>query len=283
MANSDVLIELRQLRGQVRDLNLARSGHDDVVRDLGDAVASLKKENAELREELGKRGVPASPVPLPRRRVGAWPQVKNRETSRGRPQTPPPATWNSFAILVDECTEEGDDARYHADCRQRFFSFRSLLGQAPTCRITEDTDEDHPFASVVKKMTADRSRMWNSIELLAPDTELNGDRLSRRTLIQKLQQTFDSELIVLSSPGIADIIAFRSCASQTLRLVNVDEDDSESIAMQASKQIIQDVKNMDMDKGHYNISISKDILQALERVGPGRIRTRDIELTTPRR
>ncbi|KAG0716242.1 hypothetical protein GWK47_010189 [Chionoecetes opilio] len=108
MADSDVLIELRQLRAQLRDLNLARSGHDDVVRDLGDAMASLKKENAELRELLGKRGVAASPVPLPRRSVGAWTQVKNKETGQGRPQTPPPATRNSFAILVDECTEEGD-------------------------------------------------------------------------------------------------------------------------------------------------------------------------------
>ncbi|KAG0711805.1 hypothetical protein GWK47_019819 [Chionoecetes opilio] len=107
MADSEVLSELKQLRGQVRDLNLARSGHDDVVRDLGDAIASLKKENAELREQR-KRGVPASPVPLPRRREGAWTQVKNKETGWGRPQTPPPATRNSFAALVDECTEEGD-------------------------------------------------------------------------------------------------------------------------------------------------------------------------------
>ncbi|KAG0712329.1 hypothetical protein GWK47_018739 [Chionoecetes opilio] len=109
MADGEVLSELRQLWGQVRDLILARSGHDDVVRDLGDAVASLKKENAEFRELLGKRGVKASPVPLPRRSVGAWTQVKNKENGRGRPQTPPPATRNSFAALVDECTEEGDD------------------------------------------------------------------------------------------------------------------------------------------------------------------------------
>ncbi|KAI9518252.1 hypothetical protein NQZ68_038918 [Dissostichus eleginoides] len=84
---------------------------------------------------------------------------------------------------------------------------------------------------------------------------------SSRTLIRHLQQTFGSDLLVLSSPGIADIIAFRSCASQTLRLVNDDEDDMESIAVKASKQIIQDVKNIDMDKGHYNISINKDMIK----------------------
>lgn len=35
----------------------------------------------------------------------------------------------------------------------------------------------------------------------------------------------------------------------------------ESIATKASKQIIQDVKNIDIDKGHYNTSINKDIIK----------------------
>ncbi|KAJ4934993.1 hypothetical protein JOQ06_007772 [Pogonophryne albipinna] len=50
-------------------------------------------------------------------------------------------------------------------------------------------------------------------------------------------------------------------AGATLQLVNDDEDDMESIAVKASKQIIQDVKNIDMDKGHYNISINKDMIK----------------------
>ncbi|KAJ4944771.1 hypothetical protein JOQ06_013311 [Pogonophryne albipinna] len=110
-------------------------------------------------------------------------------------------------------------------------------------------------------MTPDRSNMWNSVELFALYTDLHGDKLSRRTLIRQLQQTFGSDLLVLSSPGTADIIAFPSCASQTLRLVNDDEDDMESIAVKASKQITQDVINIDMDKGHYNISINKDMIK----------------------
>ncbi|KAK1900258.1 DUF21 domain containing protein [Dissostichus eleginoides] len=50
-------------------------------------------------------------------------------------------------------------------------------------------------------------------------------------------------------------------AGATFPLVNDDEDDMESIAVKAIKQIIQDVKNIDMDKGHYNISINKDIIK----------------------
>ncbi len=71
--------------------------------------------------------------------------------------------------------------------------------------------------SVVEKMKADRSRMWNSVELFALYTDLNEDKLSRRSLIRQLQQTFGRDILVISAPGISDIIAFRSCASQTLR------------------------------------------------------------------
>jgi len=45
--------------------------------------------------------------------------------------------------------------------------------------------------------------------------EFGGFELSRRTIICKLQEVFGDELIVLSTPGIANIIAFHSCASQT--------------------------------------------------------------------
>lgn len=188
---------------------------------------------------------------------------------------------NIKASLLDVCEKRNDDAsqsvqrrlqgalsdlpaadaRYHADCRQRFISFRSLLGQASTSRIAKETDDDRPFLSLVEKMKADRTRMWNSVSLFAVYEEFNGNRLSRRSLTQKLQQTFSSELIVLSSPGIANIIAFRSYASEALKLVNVEDDYLESIATKASNHIIQDVKKIDMNKGYYNISISKDIIK----------------------
>lgn len=75
----------------------------------------------------------------------------------------------------------------------------------------------------------DRSRIWNSVELFETYSEFGGVELSRRTLTCKLQEVFSDELLVLSSPGIANVIAFRSCASKTLRLVNDEEDDTEAV------------------------------------------------------
>ncbi|KAG0724403.1 hypothetical protein GWK47_005164 [Chionoecetes opilio] len=60
MAEIEVLGELSQLKAQVQVLTEARRGQDDVV-------ASFKIENAELRQLLGNRGVPTTPVPLEER------------------------------------------------------------------------------------------------------------------------------------------------------------------------------------------------------------------------
>lgn len=40
-----------------------------------------------------------------------------------------------------------------------------------------------------------------------------------------------------------------------------DGDEMETITTKASKQIIQDVKNIDIDKEHYNIRINKDVIK----------------------
>lgn len=135
-------------------------------------------------------------------------------------------------------------------------------GHASGFTNTQNTDEDFPFDSVVKMMMADHSRMWNSVELFTPYKELKGEKLTqRRALISQLQQTFGDDLLVLSSPGIANIVTFRSCASKTLRLVKDDEDEMEAIITKASEHIIQDLKNINLNKEHYDTSINKEIIK----------------------
>ena len=153
------------------------------------------------------------------------------------------------------------DARYHVDCRQRFVCFRSLPGQSVSDRSSEDSGDDKPFESLVDMINVDRSKLWNSVELFSAYTNLYGNKLSKRFLILQLQEKFGSDLLILSSPGIADIIAFRSHASKTLRLVNDDEDERETIAKKASEQIIQDMEDIVIDKEHYKIGINKEIIK----------------------
>ena len=152
------------------------------------------------------------------------------------------------------------DARYHVVCRQRFVRSRSLPGKSTSFRSLEDPGEDEPFKSVVEMIRVERSRMWNSVELFSAYTNLLGNKLTRKTLILQIQEEFGDDLIILSSPGIADIIAFRSCASKTLRHVNDDTDERETIAMKASKQILQDMEDIVIDK-NYKIDINKEIIK----------------------
>jgi len=122
-------------------------------------------------------------------------------------------------------------------------SFRSLPGEgAASSQESKGSDEDCPFLSVVEMLKSDRSQMWNSVELFDSYSQFGGVQLCRRTLVSKLQELFGNHLMVLSSPGIANIIAFRSCASQILRLVNTEEDDTETLIGKASKSILQEIK-----------------------------------------
>lgn len=149
------------------------------------------------------------------------------------------------------------DARYHLDCRQRFATFKSLPGDS----WYSQNSDDHPFELLVEMVESDRSRIWNSVELQATYSGFAGTKLSRRALIGKLQDTFGDDLLVLSSPGIANIIAFRSSASKTLQLVNDEEDDTELLLTKTSKRILQDLKQIDNDKEHYNISINNNLIK----------------------
>ena len=70
---------------------------------------------------------------------------------------------------------------------------------------------------------ADKSHIWNSSELFERYRDFGGNKLSQKHLIKELIVIFEGDLLVLSSPGIANIIIFRSKASDVLRLVD-DED-----------------------------------------------------------
>ena len=155
-----------------------------------------------------------------------------------------------------------EDARYHLDCRNRFFSSRSLPGETVSRKGNAENSADSALESVFDILSNDRSRMWNSVELFESYIDFGGDKtLCRKTLVSKLQVRIRNDLLVLSSPGIASIIALRSFAAQTLRLINDEEDEVEMIATRANKQIVHEVTSINMDKKQYDISINTNIVK----------------------
>ena len=73
-------------------------------------------------------------------------------------------------------------------------------------------------------MRKDTTKSWTSVELHEKYMKMNGYISSRRTIIEKVKEKF-SELLVLSSPGIADIIIFKEAASKIFKIEDREDID----------------------------------------------------------
>ena len=72
---------------------------------------------------------------------------------------------------------------------------------------------------IIGILNEDQSQIWNSVELHTLYVENGGTDLSRRFLVTRLLEYFGDNLVALSCPGIATILAFRSGAAKALRII----------------------------------------------------------------
>ena len=68
--------------------------------------------------------------------------------------------------------------------------------------------------------------MWTSVEIHTLYKE-GGGVITCETLIKKISDTFQSKLLILSSPSIASILVFRNHASSIVRIETVDDENVE--------------------------------------------------------
>ena len=145
------------------------------------------------------------------------------------------------------------DVRYHDDFRKKFIGKRNVESSSK-----ESVEQvDHAFDATVSEIKSDRLRIWSSVEVFSTYTGNDGSLLSRGSLVQRLNEFFAGELIVLSSPGLANILLFRSTASNVLRVVDFEEDDKSPEVV--AKQIVRECKELCIDKNVYNTRIDKDL------------------------
>lgn len=144
------------------------------------------------------------------------------------------------------------DARYHDDCRKTFMSPRSITYASKEPPRAIDT----AFEAVTSELRADQRRVWSSVEVHASYISFGGSMLSRGLLVNKIADLFGKDLLVLSSPGLANILMFRTTASSMLRIEELDEDDK-SIEV-VSKRILTECKEIkeSWSKDSYNSTIN---------------------------
>ena len=103
------------------------------------------------------------------------------------------------------------DGRYHKDCKIDFFlKFKDL--------DEREEERDVNLLEVINTVKADRSRIWNSVELYNLYT-LNNDNVvvDCRTFIKNLLHYFDGALV--SFHGYAKLLCFNDHARGVLEMV----------------------------------------------------------------
>lgn len=150
------------------------------------------------------------------------------------------------------------DARYHIDCRVNFMSTRSTIAVVKTAQ-TGAQELDEALQAVIRVLKEDLSRIWNSVDLNHLYLEHGGTALSRRLLITRLSEHFGEDLLVLSSPGIATILAFKSRTAKVLHIIpDVDDDDIENAVNKVKKKICQEVKEICIDRNNYHTRLNHE-------------------------
>jgi len=163
----------------------------------------------------------------------------------------------SFRAHSDLRDLHAADARYHKDCMSRFFSNHPTAFTQPK--------HDGAVEELIKQLNQDPSRIWNSVELYKQYEDFSGKVLSRRLLINYRRDTLHPDLLVLSSPGMASVVMFRSKASTTLCIANDADDDcnSQTVSSLGSK-IRNECLTQKPRTGTYATHISLDSVTTLQ-------------------
>ena len=96
------------------------------------------------------------------------------------------------------------DARHHIDCKKAFFRD----GYLDSIRSSSQKKKDSALLDVIKTMDEDKIVSWNSIELENLYNEYGGCALTRKCLANALSKHFREQLLISSSPGVANIFVF---------------------------------------------------------------------------
>ena len=153
------------------------------------------------------------------------------------------------------------EARYHKDCMSRFFSNRmNPTGQEYHPHTsTSECQPDMALKHMIAMLSSDRKRIWNSVELLQEYQAHGGVKLTRSHLVDNLCSHFDGELLILSSPGYANIVAFGCQASLLLNMVKEDDDDIDNSIRKIAKQVIKECKSIPLDTTNYRLNIDAQL------------------------
>ena len=83
--------------------------------------------------------------------------------------------------------------------------------------------------------------MWTSIDLEQEYKDLGGQKLTRKKIVERLLSEYKKDVMLLCSPGFANMLVFKAQASNMLRMQKVDDDEDVHI-YSVAKSIVKEIK-----------------------------------------
>ena len=162
--------------------------------------------------------------------------------------------------VSDLCAADG---RYHHNCMQRFPAGRCPLEGTVHLASKPETDDDAGFSYIIHKLEADKSKIWNSVELFE-EYKTNGDTLqTRKYLLRLLEDYFAGELLILNCSGYASILTFKVSKPSHILLVKDPEEDQDldhSINVVAN-HVVKETLAIPIDRSEYKTEVKMTELQ----------------------
>ena len=115
------------------------------------------------------------------------------------------------------------DARYHQDCKTLFLhsKYVDLAAQSLDGNVVDSALD---FVKYTIKSKQQVKEMWNTVEIYNMYSENGGYLLSKRYLMSNLVDYFGKETVLLTSPGVANILVLKKFCHFTLH--NIDDSEN---------------------------------------------------------
>ena len=159
--------------------------------------------------------------------------------------------------LIDGQDLHAADARYHSACKAHFFYNHEGIG-----RTHGDRAEDPAFLALVAIMSEDRGKVWNSVELQQQYEEYGGTKVTqRRMLVDEVCIFFGDAVVKLSSPGLANIVVFKSETTKLLHLHQEKDDDLDAALDIVASCVKSETLAQKQKRDTYKVTIDYDVLR----------------------
>ncbi|MEG7522541.1 MAG: hypothetical protein M3H12_05505, partial [Chromatiales bacterium] len=129
----------------------------------------------------------------------------------------------------------------------------------PAVSIDDYSDSvvDTALLQTFEVLEQDRTKVWNTVEIMDVYEQKGGTRLSRRTLVEEVESQFVDDILSFHSPGIATLVLFRNSVANTLKIVNAEDEDEEVTLKKLGKEIAQELKAVKRELTSYDVHIDK--------------------------